>query len=313
MPAKEIKELRKSGQLEAALAMATEELNKQPDNIWSKRNISWVYYDYIKQHISNTDFNEFIQVLLKIKELHLPEEEKMLYDNLSWQIASMVFKLQKTNPVDYSKINQIFEVIKTFHFTKPSEGYSLLYKAFHNGYKDWGNFLNFADWWHFDNFREVDYLKEEYKGKKMMSLVQKAYIAYSKKLLEGEPLDAYGQQRKIDKEKIYSFLPKLDDLITSHPEYQYPPFFKAKLLLALGNDEDVLSAFLPFAKQKRNDFWVWELMAEIFANDKELQFACYCKALSLTTPEDFLVKLRQSFAEILVERQLYVLAPIKQE
>jgi hypothetical protein len=102
------------------------------------------------------------------------------------------------------------------------------------------------------------------------------------------------------------FLPKLDAIIEKHPDYQYPPYFKAKLLLSLGNDENVLSAFLPFAKQKRNDFWVWELMAEIFSEDKDIQFACYCKALSLKTPEDFLVKLRQTFAEMLIEKKMYI-------
>jgi hypothetical protein len=46
-------------------------------------------------------------------------------------------------------------------------------------------------------------------------------------------------------------------------------------------------------------------MAEIFSEDKDTQFACYCKALSLNTPEDFLVKLRQTFAGMLIERGLY--------
>ena len=108
-----------------------------------------------------------------------------------------------------------------------------------------------------------------------------------------------------DKEKIRQFIPQLKEIIEKHSEYQYPPYFKAKLLLASGDDENVLSAFLPFAKQKRNDFWVWELMAEIFSEDKNMQFVCYCKALSLKTPEDFLVKIRQSFAQMLIERKMF--------
>ncbi len=45
--------------------------------------------------------------------------------------------------------------------------------------------------------------------------------------------------------------------------------------------------------------------AELFSDNKEIQFACYCKALSLNTPEEYLVKLRQIFAKELIERQLY--------
>jgi hypothetical protein len=100
-------------------------------------------------------------------------------------------------------------------------------------------------------------------------------------------------------------LPKLDALIEKHPKFVYPPYFKAKLLLALGSNDNVLSAFLPFAKQKRNEFWIWELMAEIFSANKDIQFSCYCKALSLKTSENFLVKLRQKLAEMLIARQMY--------
>ncbi|MBP9133355.1 MAG: hypothetical protein KBF75_04965 [Saprospiraceae bacterium] len=305
MSFKEIKELRQAGKLEEALQMANQALESEPENIWNKRAAAWVYYDYLKKNAQPESFKVFKENLIKIKDLQLPEDEKMVFDNCAWQIGSLVFALQKTEHVDYGKINELFEIIKVFHFTKPSEPYSFIYKAFHKGYQNWPHYLPFADWWDFDNLRSEDYLKEEFKGKKIMSIAEQAYIAYSKKLLEGEPLVPFGLQRMIDKEKIQSFLPKLECLIDEHPDYQYPPYFKAKLLLALGNDENVLSAFLPFAKQKRKDFWVWDLLAEIFSEDKDVQFACYCKALSLNTSEDYLVKLRQTFSEMLIERKMY--------
>ncbi|MGI6323111.1 MAG: DUF7017 domain-containing protein [Bacteroidales bacterium] len=305
MSFKEIKELRQAGKLDEAFQMANQALEAEPDNIWNKRAAAWVYYDYLKKTAQPESFEEFKENLIRIKNLQLPENEKMIFDKCAWQIGSMVFGLQKMEYVDYGKINELFEIIRDFHFTKPSEAYSFIYKSFHKGYKNWSNYLTFADWWNFDNLRSEDYLKEEFKGKKIMSVAEQAYIAYSKKLLEGKPLDTFGQQRVVDKEKIQSFLPKLDSLIEKHPDYQYPPYFKAKLLLALGNDDNVLSAFLPFARQKRNDFWVWKLMAEIFSKDKDIQFACYCKALSLKTQEVFLVKLRESFAEMLIEKRMY--------
>ena len=305
MSFKEIKELRKAEKLDEALEKANQALKAEPDNIWNKRAAAWVYYDYIKKYVQPASFELFKENLLKIKELQLPEEEKMVFDNSAWQIGKIVFGLEKQEQVDYGKINELFDIIQEFHFTKPSEAYSFIYKAFHKGYQNWSRYLEFADWWNFDNFRPEDYLKEEFKGKKIMSIAEQAYIAYSKKLLEGEPVGSFGERRAINKEKIRAFLPQLDRIINEHPEYQYPPYFKAKLLLALGDGENILSAFLPFAKQKRNDFWVWEVMAEIFPDDKEIQFACYCKALSLKTPEDFLVKLRQTFAGMLVERQMY--------
>jgi hypothetical protein len=450
MSFKEIKELRQAGKLDEALEMAHQALEAEPENIWNKRAAAWVYYDYLKKFSQPDSFDAFKENLIKIKDLQLPEDEKMIFDNCAWQIGRLVFALQKgknstqpqrktrrtqseidlpidnfgippeieaqidnfgippeieaqilkienerlefakqlnkeyharlkadnlnyppyevvngkfalgaikqfrndlasgntliklkeivnkaniesesSNPLTKlksgkntsneahlfssilesqsidNKVNFLFEVIKNFHFTKPSEAYSFIYKAFHKGYQNWSSYLTFADWWNFENLRSEDYLKEEFKGKKMMSLAEQAFIAYSKKLLEGEPVDPFGQERSLDKEKIQSFFPKLDAIIEKHPDYQYPPYFKAKLLLALGSNENILSAFLPFAKQKRNDFWVWELMAEIFSEEEDIQFACYCKALSLKTPEDFLVKLRQTFSEMLIEKKMY--------
>ena len=305
MSFKEIKELRQAGKLEEALQMANQALETDPDNIWNKRAIAWVYYDYIKKFAHPESYDLFKENLIKIKDLQLPEDEKMLFDNCAWQIGRMVFGLQKAEYVDYDKINELFEIIRDFHFTKPSEAYSFIYKAFHKGYQTWSRYMSFAEWWNFENLRSEDYLEEEFNGKKLMSIAEQAYIAYSKKLLEGEMSDPFRQQRVVDKEKIELFLPKLDTIIEDHPKYQYPPYFKAKLLLAIGSEENVLSAFLPFARQKANNFWVWELMAEIFSEDPEIQFACYCKGLSLNTPEEYLVNLRLKFAGILRGRSMY--------
>ena len=93
MPAKEIKELRQAGKLEEALNLAKVELDAEPNNIWAKRNISWVYYDYLKQASSPENFDSFIRWSNEIRTLQLPVEEKILFEQLSWQIGKMIFGL----------------------------------------------------------------------------------------------------------------------------------------------------------------------------------------------------------------------------
>ncbi len=305
MPSKEIKELRQAGKLEEALNMAQNELNVQPDNIWGKRNISWVYYEYLKKNVQESNFEGFIENLNKIKELNLPEDEVMIFDTSAYQVGSLLFKIQNSEPVDYSMVNQIFDIIKDFHFTKPGEGYSLLMKAFQKGSQNWSRFIEFADWWGLGNFGEGDFQQEEYNNRQMPALVDKVYGSYCKKLIEGNAVDAFGVVREVDKEKIQAFLPQLDLVIEKHPEYRYLSYYKAQMLMEMGSKEDALVSFLPFAKQKQNDFWVWGLMAGIFKDDKELEFACYCKALSLKTPKEFLIKTREAFAKLLMERLLF--------
>jgi tetratricopeptide (TPR) repeat protein len=324
MSSKEIKALRQAGNLEEALSLALKEFAeaKQPvvlsahgeqerkivfDRdylIWPKRALAWVYYDFLKMHLATKSFDKFKEILVKILELQFPEDENMIFDNCAWQIGRLVFALQKEEPVDYGKINQLFDTVKAFHFSRPSEAFSFIYKAFHKGYKNWSNYLEFADWWNFENFRPEDFLKEEFEGKKIMSIAEQAHIAYASKLLEDFSNPDIPLSREEQTLKINLFITQLDKIIESHPDFQYPQYFKAKLLLAIGDQENVLSALLPFAKTKRNDFWVWEVIADAF-QEKDKKIACLCKALSLKTPEDFTVKTHQKLAKLLIDDQRY--------
>lgn len=303
MPAKEIKELRQAGKLGEALEMAKAELKAEPENIWAKRNISWVYYDYLKQNNSPEQFDGFISWLNEIKSLELPAEEKMLYEQLSWQIGKMAFGLSRDNPQDYGRGIRLFECIQSFHFSKSSEGYSFLFKALHKSLKDTERYLQFADWWDFKNFRTEDFQKEKMpNGREMISIAEQGYIAYAKHLL---PKITQHGELIFDREKAEGFLPKLVEIVKGYPQLQYPGYFHAKLLLALGDKENVLEFLLPFAKKKRNDFWVWEILAEAFSDDSEKVFACYCKGLSCKSPDEMLVSLRQKMARLLIARKLY--------
>lgn len=302
MPAKEIKELRQAGKLEEALLMAKAELQEDPENIWAKRNISWVYYEYLKHLASADHLDNFIVGLGKIKNLNLPAEETMLFDNVSWQVGKMVFALSKLQHADVQKIIEIFELTQAFHFTKPSEGYSFLFKAFHRALKETDRYLVFADWWNFENFRPEDFQKDKLPdGKEIMSIVEQAYITYAKHLLPKQTQF----ELLFDKQKVESFLPLLNKIIEQHPQYQYPAYYKAKLLLALGDNDNMLSALLPFARKRRNDFWVWDILSETFRADEEKVLACFCRALTCPSPEEMLVNLRQRLALILIKKQLY--------
>ena len=308
MPAKEIKELRQAGQLEEALNMAQSELDSEPENIWAKRNIGWVYYEYLKLSGETEKIDDFLNWLNKLKNLNLPEAENMLIENIAWKIGSLVFKYYKSNQPNYSKLLELRDISMSFNYTKPSEAYSFLFKAFHKALKDTDAYLSFADWWNFENFMPEDFQKEKMpNGKEIMAIVEQAYITYSKHLLpkylyEGGILSG---EVSFDVEKVRTFLVKLNSISESYPQYQYPGYFQAKLLLALGEKDNMLKSLLPFAKKKRNDFWVWEILSEAFSNEPDKVFACYCKALTCKSPEEMLVSLRQKMARVLISREQY--------
>ena len=301
MPAKEIKELRKAGKLEEAYVMAKAELEANLSNIWGKRNLSWVLYAQLDELASNLD--AFIEKIKEVKELDLPASEEMFFENISIVISKAARVITHGATLDINKIHRLFDSIKELSLKRNSKWFSVLFNAMHKGMKESNRYIEFADWWDFKNFRPEDFQKEKMpNGKEVMAIAEQAYIAYAKHLL---PKQTQHGEIIFNKDKAEAFLPVLSQIVEDYPQFQYPAYFNAKLLLALGDKDNMLETLLPFAKKKRNDFWVWEILAEAFSSDPEKVFACYCKALSCKSPDEMLVSLRQKMARLLIARKLY--------
>jgi hypothetical protein len=78
MPAREIKELRQAGELDAAFSMAKAELEADPSNIWCKRNLSWVLYAQLDSLCK--ELNLFLTKITEVIALELPTTEEMFYE-----------------------------------------------------------------------------------------------------------------------------------------------------------------------------------------------------------------------------------------
>ena len=301
MPAKEIKELRQAGKLEEAYAMAKAELEADLSNIWGKRNLSWVLYAQLDVLASNLD--DFLAKINEVKELDLPASEEMFFENISIVISKAARVITHEATLDINKIHRLFDSVKGLSLKRNSKWFSVLFNAMHKAMKESNRYIEFVDWWDFKNFRPEDFQKEKMpNGKEVMAIAEQAYIAYAKHLL---PKQTQHGEIIFNKDKAEAFLPVLSQIVEDYPQFQYPAYFNAKLLLALGDKDNMLESLLPFAKKKRNDFWVWEILAEAFSSDPEKVFACYCKALSCKSPDEMLVSLRQKMARLLIARKLY--------
>ncbi len=342
MPAKEIKELKNAGKLDEALAMAKSEFEASPENIWAKRNLAWVIYDLFKKVQGNNE--AFLPMISKVEELKLPETEQMFYEQLCWVIGGHNFKILKSDLSNLEKFNAVkavFNSIKLLSIVpysggglfskslkiKANKGFSFLLKSFHNAFKDLpsngqfnkDNFIDnsksykeLVDWIGFNSFLKEDFEPNQVKGRKIMSFVEQVIIAYSKILLQGERIAGAGfQPTKINIERTDSFLTFLKEVIEKHPEYQYSLFYKSKLLLALERFDEAKETLLTFVKKKKNDFWVWDLLAEAYPEDIDVQIGCLCKALTLNTKESFLVNVHQKLATLLVQEELYTEASVE--
>ena len=254
--------------------------------------------------IGNENYQSEMDFLSQTPSTSLPHSEKMVFDSLAFQVGKVANALSLQSQPDRRSLLKLFEIIKNFNFTKPSDGYSFILKSFLKGFKETRFFLEFADWWDLENLRTTDYQTEIYKGKSIMALAEQAYCAYAKSLLLGEEVhtDDLTFHNHINSSRIEEFLPKLEQIIVEFPEYTYPIYYKTKLLHAIGKSQEAAAVFLPFARRKQNDFWVWELLAEL-QPENETALACLCKALTLKTPKKFLTGVKEKLAALLIKMQ----------
>lgn len=280
MAFKQVMEMRKNGNQSEAYEMALNDYQQVPEDIWAKRALSWCLFDALKANASCAQKDVFVSKLKELKELEVPADETMFWNNIVWPISAFVRDCSGKGRWD--ELTTLFDAIKEFSFVKPGKEYSVLLNAFMTAKEEWDEIVPFCDWWGFDNFREEDYECEVLpNGKKMpVSLVESAHLAYAKGLIN-----------KHDKDAIVAFIPKLQELAEQNPKMQYPNYYVGKLLLATGSDkQEAVKSLLPFVRKKQSDFWTWQLLAEALEGDDEKCMACLLRAVHCNTPEQYLVK-----------------------
>lgn len=242
------------------------------------------------------DYAKLLNHIDELKSLDLltVANDSMIFDNVQFQIANFIRTRILLKAIEASsKLSTFFSKLKDYEF-KPSRGHSFLLQTILK-FENWPEKADFFDWWNLDNLTQEDYTPYiNQKGQKMMTLAERAFIANSKALL-----------RLNDLGRIEEFLPKLDNLMNNHQEMMYPGYFYGKLLLALGsNSDEALKVIIPFARKKATEFWVWQLLSDIFTNDEEKQLACLLRAVHCRTQETFLGKVHIKLATLYIKRGL---------
>ena len=183
MSSKDVTLLRKEGKLDEAFMLALENYNKEPDNIWNKRALSWIYYDFCKKTAAENNVNEFLKNIQKIKDLQLPSEDKMIFDTLIWEYKKLLESTKIGDKINFQKANSLYQSLKGMHFTLPSKEFSILITALHKVYKDSHQYVEIINKC-IKYLRPEDFLPEVYNNRKLMPLAERIYYAYSKKILQ---------------------------------------------------------------------------------------------------------------------------------
>ncbi len=286
----------KVGNVVDAYEMAKADLNAFPQDIWAQRKMGWALYYSLKSDIENKDNVTFYVHIEELMNLNLltVSADSLIFENVLWKLAEYI----KNIPIDnIQEIDKLFSLFNKYTFN-PSKGYSYLLKSCWR-FETWEHLVDFFEWWNLDNLLPEDYKQLELDNKqKIMPLAEQAYIAYSKALLKLN-----------DKEKIREFLPKIEKLMEDHPEMMYPGYFCGKLMLAIDTEKgDALNAVMPLVRKKQSEFWIWQLLSEIYKEDIETCLACLLRAVHSRAQEKFLGKVRIKIASIYLSRKDYARA-----
>ncbi len=292
---KEILTLCKEGKAHNAYELSKADLEQQFP--WAQREMGWVLYYLMKD---DTDTNNYQSLLVhldefrKLNQLSLTDDN-MIFENVLFKVAGFVKAHISPTGIDSPiKLSVIFSKLRNYSF-EPSKGYSFLLQSFIKC-DSWQEMADFIDWWNLEKLSEEDYKPFRMdNGRTIMSVAEQAFIAKSKALLR---LNNLG--------RIEEFLPLMDELMEKHPEMTYPGYFYGKLLLSLGStSEDALKVIVPFARKKATEFWVWQLLSDVFVNDQEKQLACLLRAVNCRTQENFLGKVRIKLANLYIQRDQF--------
>ncbi len=291
----DVRILRKEGKLEEAYQLGANLLAEAPGDIWIKRELAWVVYDILKRLIAERSNNLFLSWMQVVAKLSLLSQEKMFAEQIQWLYVKQIANFK--NP--FSEISKLLDIARYIPVKRPSDSYSALIRSCHNALEeDHSGYIKIMDRLGFDAFLERDdyeyYLTEQ--GRKIMPLAEQLYNRYSKAMMsvinvEKQRGDVISKELN---ESINLFINKLSNLIQLHPEYEFALYNKVKLMMALGHREDLVGMYIPFVKKKSSEFWVWDLLGEIYENkDKRISLACYCKGLLCRTPKAMIVGLKE--------------------
>jgi hypothetical protein len=303
MTIQEIRQLRENGQIEQAYRECSSLLQQYPQDRYVRVTMAWCLKSLCEQAAQQHDASNFCNYFAQLPDLQLDDlGEQSVVNRFAWDVLTL-FKGYKQTPNDLPPIaNQVFSTLKELPFLKPHKHYSWLVDAFLQ-VKDattgvWLPFVDFMDWWDFENFRSEDFAKIQLreKGHSILSTAERAYSTYYKVLAT---LIARGS---VSTQKVDKFIAKLDQLNEQHPEFTYTLYHKTLLLIALGRKEDALEALRPFVQKKQKDFWVWDALAGT-TEDGQVKLSCYCKALTCRVEPKFLGKVRYKLCLELIATQ----------
>ena len=125
MSFKDVKELRTQGKLNEALKLALVELAIDSENIWNKRALAWVYYDFLKINSDYSKLNDFNSFWDKLMAIDLSEDNnQILHESIALQLGKVVFSVFRERELPTTILDELLTKAKLLSIQRPSKANS---------------------------------------------------------------------------------------------------------------------------------------------------------------------------------------------
>jgi len=332
--------LRKSGKLDEALDLSRSLYRADPSDEWIIRAYSWTLISLIWENRTSDAGNKYAEELRKlpaiedevllekrikalnavdpinnetfkviqlskdgkhsaalkaIRELREKHGEHSEIDKAyGWELWHAIStEMYGDKEPNKSLIQSLFREYGRLAVDTPSELHSrMLDIAARAASKDlFPTFSGFLIWWDPENLRDVDFTQNRTaSGDVYESPVEHVIKALGHVAKLGMPDDQLATASRFIK-----------DNCERYPEQKWFPYYLSLYLNKIGKHEQALEFLTPIAREKSNEFWAWQHMADCFENDTDKQLACLSRAALCQVKEDvFLCNVRVSLADSLL-------------
>lgn len=240
--------------------------------------LAWVYFDLWKNALSHKDWIWILDIKEALFALPL-HQDAMLQTQVYWLVVKTVAQAVKDQqPINFEQkmLDELLHLPNTHDLTLSSAFLTIAAKV----RVGWQTYLAFNLW---ANIMRIVEPAE----------MERFAIPIGKTLLD-EPAEP--ALRDI----FCTFFDWIKGISITYPDLVYVRYYHVQLLLKTNDLESAQIYVKDLVKAKKNDFWVWQLMATCYKDKAEINHSALCKALALGGKEQMLVGLRQEFAEKLI-------------
>lgn len=262
-PNQEIKSLRKGGKLEAALKLGQQTLTQSPHDVWLKRELAWVYYEYIKK--------------------------------IALNLAAMFEKKQRPDLSAIAQLHGFCQKYAKLNLEKPDMALSNINLQLSKIGKHLDFYVPYLVWAGTDSFSPDDHVPFETEQGVSPSKVAKIAREAAAWCNSAQRAKEYGSfilslvdyaitnHQEDSKQRIWLF------------------YDRAKLHLRLNNLDAAAADMREVLKTKRKEFWAWGRMAMVQEPlSPKLAIACLCQAMLCHPDPKFTGRLHTRLGKLLV-------------